>query len=379
MGAVLIAVSIIYLDKTTPFPGWWALLPTIGASLMIFSSPSSLLNRTILANRLLVWIGLISFPLYLWHWPLLSFARIIETQTPAPFIRLFALLASVVLAALTYYFVEKPIRFGRHIKTPILLGVMLVIGLLGYADYQNKGFVTRFHKTPLLIRDGEYKCTHDQQTTGKPCEFGNLDAHQIILIYGDSMSGQLTNALNEKFGHQYKLVYFGHGGCFIGDGDGSPICNAFREELSKFRDQDVYAVIRSQRWARYGATTEDTTKALILDAVKVSNLHPKKIIIVGSTQDVNTECEFANYYIPFRKRDCGFNVASSELNKLFITTSKKISLPSNIFFLYPSEKVCINDRCQVISNSISNYSDSAHISTDGALLAMPDIAKILNQ
>ena len=120
-------------------------------------------------------------------------------------------------------------------------------------------------------------------------------------------------------------------------------------------------------------------KNLILDAAKASDLNPKKIILVGSVQDVNTECEFGNYYIPLRRRECGFNAESSRLNKLFTDTSKNLRLPKNVYFIYPYEKICENESCTVISGSTSNYSDGAHLTKDGALLVIPDIYKILNE
>jgi peptidoglycan/LPS O-acetylase OafA/YrhL len=379
LGLILIGISIAFLNKTSLFPGWCALLPTIGAALIIFSSPKSLFNKSVLSNKLLIWFGLISFPLYLWHWPLLSLIRIMESQTPSITLRIFAVALSILLASLTYYFVEKPIRFGRHIKTMMLAGGIATIGILGYLSSKHEGFEFRFNKPPLEIRSGEYACKHNQQTTGKPCEFGNLDSKKIILVYGDSQSGHLTNALNETFGKEYKLVFFGHGGCFIGNGDGSPICELFRQEVGKFKNQDVYAVARSQRWSRFGAIDEKSTKNLILDAIDSSlELNPKKIIIVGSIEDINAECEFANYYIPFRRRNCGFDVESSRLNRLFISTSKKIASPKNLYFVYPYEKICENENCAVINGSKSNYSDGAHLSTDGALLLMPNFIDILN-
>lgn len=88
------------------------------------------LNRTVLANRPLVWIGLISYPLYLWHWPLLSFARIIESETPATNVRLTLIAASVVLAWLTYRFVELPVRATaprRARKLLLLLGLTMLL------------------------------------------------------------------------------------------------------------------------------------------------------------------------------------------------------------------------------------------------------------
>jgi peptidoglycan/LPS O-acetylase OafA/YrhL len=74
---VLIAMAAILLDTKSAFPGWWAALPVTGAALLL-SAPAAWGCRHVLASRPLVWIGLISYPLYLWHWPLLVFFAIIK-------------------------------------------------------------------------------------------------------------------------------------------------------------------------------------------------------------------------------------------------------------------------------------------------------------
>lgn len=81
LGFLLIEYGIYQFTKAD-FPGFWALIPTLGAVLIIFAGSQAWINRVILSNRILIWFGLISFPLYLWHWPLLAFARIIEDEKP---------------------------------------------------------------------------------------------------------------------------------------------------------------------------------------------------------------------------------------------------------------------------------------------------------
>jgi branched-subunit amino acid ABC-type transport system permease component len=120
-------------------------LPTFGAVLIIACGSKAWVNRVILQNRFLVFFGLISLPLYLWHWPLLVFARIIESEKPSSLIRIIAVIISIILAWLTYRFIEKPIRFGKHtkLKTIILTIVMVLVGAVGYFGYVNNGFPAR--------------------------------------------------------------------------------------------------------------------------------------------------------------------------------------------------------------------------------------------
>lgn len=78
VGLFLIGVASLSFAASDPFPGWRAVLPVLGASLVIAADGRSVVASRLLAHRVMMWFGLISFPLYLWHWPLLSFAQIIE-------------------------------------------------------------------------------------------------------------------------------------------------------------------------------------------------------------------------------------------------------------------------------------------------------------
>lgn len=143
-GLVLLALGFVQISKAQAFPGAWALLPVAGTFLIIYAGAKAWLNRYLLSNRLLVWFGIISFPLYLWHWPLLSFARIIEGGYPSKELRAGIVLLSIVLAWLTYKLVECPIRFGKlRNSVSILLVLLVAIGFLGLATYYYKGVASR--------------------------------------------------------------------------------------------------------------------------------------------------------------------------------------------------------------------------------------------
>jgi len=139
IGIVLLAAGFIEIDKTLPFPGKWALLPVLGTALLIAAGPSAFVNRRLLSNRALVGLGLISYPLYLWHWPLLSFAHIQLSGTLPVDVRVGALALSLVLAWLTYVMLEKPIRLGGSLgaKAAVLLLSMIVVGGAGFQIYRS--------------------------------------------------------------------------------------------------------------------------------------------------------------------------------------------------------------------------------------------------
>ena len=146
-GLLLMFISAYFLNKSMAFPGYWALLPTLGASLILFAGMRSKLNRVILASRPLVAVGLISYPLYLWHWPLLSFSRILASQTPQIELRLFLVLLSFLLAWVTYRFVEKPIRFSnRYPRAVLWLSLwMVAVLLMSHAVNRLDGLKFRHH------------------------------------------------------------------------------------------------------------------------------------------------------------------------------------------------------------------------------------------
>jgi peptidoglycan/LPS O-acetylase OafA/YrhL len=134
-GIALIVWSALRFSDEGPYPGWAGLVPTLGACLTIMAGQHALLNRTVLSNRIMVWFGLISYPLYLWHWPLLSFAAITGVNSPRS-VRILIILISIALAWLTYRYVEQPTRYGkrRHVTASLFLA-MACLGLFSYTMY----------------------------------------------------------------------------------------------------------------------------------------------------------------------------------------------------------------------------------------------------
>jgi peptidoglycan/LPS O-acetylase OafA/YrhL len=144
VGLGAIVAAIFLFDRDTSFPGWRAALPAGGALLLITAGPDAWLNRQILALPPMVALGLISYPLYLWHWPLLSFATL-TSSTPSPGGRAALVTAGVVLAWITYQIVEKPVRFVWRGGAPIALlsAAMIATGAAGYITFAREGFIDR--------------------------------------------------------------------------------------------------------------------------------------------------------------------------------------------------------------------------------------------
>ncbi|MBK6489038.1 MAG: acyltransferase [Gemmatimonadetes bacterium] len=115
IGVALLVASFVWINEARPYPGTWAMLPVISAVAFIAAGPNTFVNRVVLGNRWAVGIGLISYPLYLWHWPLLSMLDIVSADLglggAALFgTRLFVASSSVLLAWLTHRLVERPVQ-----------------------------------------------------------------------------------------------------------------------------------------------------------------------------------------------------------------------------------------------------------------------------
>ena len=145
-GAIL--TGLVVLKGHHAYPGYRALLPVMGTCLLIAGGPGTWINRHIFANRPMVWMGLISYPLYLWHWPLLVLLRISEANQASAWQKAGALLLALLLASLTYYGIERPLQRQtascKTVVTRILaMGLMPALLLLGLVTFSQQGFPER--------------------------------------------------------------------------------------------------------------------------------------------------------------------------------------------------------------------------------------------
>ena len=187
-GFTLLIAGFILLNKQSDFPGWWALLPTLGTFFIISAGPTAWINDKLLANKLMIWIGLISYPLYLWHWPLLTFARIITLTLPSAEIKWLALILAVLLAWATYQFIEKPIRFGQYKKNIVIWALALMGGSLIVGLVVKNGLITTRINHPQLsmvidaVNDWEYPGLLNK---------GNYQGNKYYYLEGNSGSKTL--------------------------------------------------------------------------------------------------------------------------------------------------------------------------------------------
>ncbi|MFD2189589.1 acyltransferase family protein [Pistricoccus aurantiacus] len=204
-GLALIVYSILVFDKTTPFPSLWAVLPVLGASLIILFARTDNIAGRLLSLKPMVGIGLISYSAYLWHQPIFVFARERSFDMPSHLDFLFLSLLSLLLAYITWRFVEQPFRqkqrFTRkHIFSGALAATVLMLGFSAYGVH-SEGVPTRLSEEALeivAVRDdrdlGRRGC---QAMPGHPiamedaCEF-NEEYLKKIVVWGDSQATPLV-------------------------------------------------------------------------------------------------------------------------------------------------------------------------------------------
>ncbi len=139
IGAVAILGSALFLHRGSWHPGPLTLLPVLGTVMLLLAGPEALVNRVALSQRVPVYLGKISYPLYLFHWPLLAYAYLVFAGAPSPTIRFLAVALALLAAAGTYQFVERPIQRRRSSNGVIIGLCMGVIGVFSTGTWLHDG------------------------------------------------------------------------------------------------------------------------------------------------------------------------------------------------------------------------------------------------
>jgi peptidoglycan/LPS O-acetylase OafA/YrhL len=276
-GILLIALAAVILDTKSAFPGWWAAMPVAGAALLL-SAPAAWGCRQLLASAPLVRIGLISYPLYLWHWPLLVFFAIIKFAPLTLLERGLIVGLSFILAWLTYRFVEIPFRFGRpsSLPTASLGAAMVLVAAVGGVIVEGRGFDFRL---PPEIRDMAnvptqaaqwrvHQCLLDlshEMTFADSCV--DRDRRPLVLVWGDSTAGALMPGLRKaQETRDFGIAQFTSSSCVPAlntDVAGEPNCRAINDRiLSRVRELRPDIVLLHSTWDRYLDGVAETVAAL---------------------------------------------------------------------------------------------------------------------
>jgi len=222
LGFLLIVSALFLIHESDPFPGWRASIPVGGAALLIVGGPHSWVNRKILAARTMVFVGLISYSLYLWHWPVLTLPRILHGDELGVPLRLAGVLLSFGLAWATWRFIENPVRFVRNTwtKTATLLTLSVAIGAAGLAAYFRGGFISRFPNLPGDLGRSQEEAYFSPEC-GKTLGLSDIaycrstaPGPPDVLLIGDSHAGALYRGLAPEYRKRSQiLMNLGEPGC----------------------------------------------------------------------------------------------------------------------------------------------------------------------
>jgi hypothetical protein len=265
-GLALIGIAVLCLSPGLTYPGWWGALPVVGTVLMIAAGPGAFLNTRLLSRRVMVGIGVISYPLYLWHWPLLSFRAILEPDADSAIIRAILVLASVVLAILSYRLVECPLRRNTaRWVTPSLVATMMGVALVGLLS-ATQVIHARFAKShfDLMVHraTGDWRFPDKMKiaTAGEVAYVTAGGQGRMTLFWGDSHAAQYGPRIyqlvkdNPRDGRG--VMFFTKGGTpplpgVVMDADGL-WCDGNERKFRQLADEArVDTIVLAARWNMY--------------------------------------------------------------------------------------------------------------------------------
>jgi peptidoglycan/LPS O-acetylase OafA/YrhL len=287
-GALVLLVASLTMLGGRPFPGWWALLPVGWALVTIAAGPGAWVNRVVLSHRALTFVGAISYPLYLWHWPLLTFARVVTVGELGSLATAGLVTVAGLLAALTYRFVERPAqaayRAGRMAWLPAqLVTALVVVAAAGLSvRVWSRELPPRFPASVQALVDFQYDYATayrervcylmaDQPGTafGTDCvdERAGPTA-PLLVLWGDSHAAHLYPGLRRlQRDVRFRLAQFTAGACpplRSLDVPLHPSCREINERvLDHIATLRPQVVLLAARWDVYRQSTLDDTVAAL--------------------------------------------------------------------------------------------------------------------
>lgn len=388
VGSFLLVYGFWKINRDFSFPDKWAVIPVLGAVLIISAGQKAWVNRTILSNKVSVWFGLISFPLYLWHWPLLSFARIVESEVPSRNIRITAVLLSIVLAWLTYKLVERPIRFGKHNKAKVCVLVFLMI-MLGYIEYKTysqdgldfrrgatlKGYIgdighLDYHK---FIAEKYYICKPDVIANEAlkwegfiRCIQSKSDSNIDIALVGDSHAEHLFLGMAEALPTKNIVFYIKGSQPFI---DNPEFKNIFKTILES---KSIKEVVLTMYWVgRIQVPAGSTLDKELIKVIDVLTNAGKKVFL---TDDVPffpftpDKCK-GKRWLATKNTSCEMSVEESrKQTSVYIEAlNNVIKNRPNVRILNVGKYFCDDKICNMTKGDEILYRDNNHLNLNGSL------------
>jgi peptidoglycan/LPS O-acetylase OafA/YrhL len=407
LGLSLFLVGILVVNNSL-FPGWWALLPTMSAAFLIFAGPNAWVNRHLLSNQIMVWFGLISFPLYLWHWPLLSFARIMKSDVSVA-LRIALVVVSIILAWLTYLIIERPIRKdGRNLlKVAILVLLMILVGATGWSAYKREGLEFRYRKImtikPEQLRDFA-KWEHKGMYPTGSCNPGFIypdayicaqtkpDELPDVVVFGDSHAFSAYWGISKAFGSEGSNVKL------VGKGSGClPFINQSKAECTDLINQQI-EWINEQQNIKTVIVSFRNPIANSASLVEVSNFEKmmqdtfehlqknnKKIVYLLSVPEARLNPRLCVGEFPMgrviNQEQCKFPL-QRETDKQAVyrkTVFEVLKSHPNIAVFDPASVLCPDNMCSINSRETIIWMDENHISESASHIQAEKILLLTKQ
>ena len=399
VGLTLIVWSLCQRIPLQAFPGKYAVLPVLGAVLLIAAGPGAWLNAKLFSHCTLVYVGKISYPLYLWHWPLLTFARILGDGELSSRSRNIAILLSVILASATYHLFEKPIRSSgllQGTKTIILVLVLFMLGTSGYYIYKYEGIEARYAlpATPIL--------KNTRPTISRTARLGLLGdsnaahfSYGLSMLYKDSLVKIFSVGWPYLAGTVYRSDYVPHPKHI---GNPKTTEKALVQILS---DSAMDVVILSNSYTMYfnsdnlrsyptspsGETTAMAYKAGLRRTAMLLTDAGKKVIYVKSIPTypmIASVAACATNARPLarsRPDACAAPLVTvQEKRRLYEeVVSEALDGLSGVTVFNTLDYLCDQNNCYVEKDGILMYVDQSHLSIAGSQLMGVELAKLIER
>ena len=430
LGMILVLVPIFVYSKNTPFPGVAALVPCLGTALLIWTGqrPDSRLSW-LFTNAPTVYIGKLSYAIYLWHWPILTLWAAYVGKSLA---RLSAMEVSGILAAtlflswLSFHLVENPVRRRQVLASRMAIftgaGVaMIVLAAVGMAAYLWNGFESRIPSNVSRIAAGTedlsalcggLEQTPSQVRSGDLCRFGAPEGEGVerrVLLWGDSHATALLPAVDAavtKLGAVGELA--SKGACPpIPDiepegkyGLGCPERNAAVLQLLEHRHYD--AIVLAGIWSSYEnlqklkytgnlqqSEPDDDSREVFYRQMSLGLSLIQKlsipVILVGEVPyppygDYHPSRFAKSVWRGVDPASAGLDLADYRARERTFTAFIHRQPPGFVELLDPSIAMCnVDGFCPAVIGDRSVYRDEFHLSTFGAELLVPDLIEALKR
>ncbi len=425
IGLGMIAYAVLFFDKDTPFPSLYALVPTVGAGLIILFSTSQTLVGRLLSTKIFVGVGLISYGAYLWHQPLLAFTRYSEVSTGEGLKYILIALLSLPLAYISWGLVERPFRKKDKLSRKTIF-IFSFIGsvtffLVGALGHVNNGFPERFPQSILNVyytNNGSLKrCDEDIfRKSGSTCIIGAQDVAPTSALFGDSHSSKLTKSLGEILKKQNKsMVVYAQAWCppLIDFGTDNinkvPVCREYMtSSFAKImKDKKIETVVLAAEWPNYTKGIRpgtDTDQAYYTDEHSVEKSleenyaaftrsidrtlnslseKNKKVVFITSVPEYEVNVPIAltkRYLIGEKELPQEYRVTLSEYkkrNKEVFNALINAKESDSIAIINSSSIFCQGEYCDYHDGDLPSYEDSNHLTYEATRLITKELEKLL--